>query len=268
MDLDSVSQPFAFCDIGLSASPISFMDQNRNQTEIELKEGVPISLIFGDVYFSKEGGWEESKYVFLEGNRIPDFLTSGSKNHYKIGELGFGTGLNFFVTLAFWYNLPNPPPIHFYSLEGFPLPIEILQSLNLSFPGKPLWTENLLKGYQKTFDQWIKNPLDRIWKTETLHPLSQSKFTLEVLFGDVSECLDYFPSIDFWYLDGFSPKKNPMMWSEETLSKIKTHSQVGTRLATFTAAGFIRRTLEGLGFMIQKQKGFGKKREMITGVFL
>lgn len=244
------------------------MEPNRSQAAIELKEGVPISLSFGDVYFSKEGGWEESRYVFLEGNRIPEFLSSGSKNIYQIGELGFGTGLNFFVTLAFWYNLPNPPPIHFYSLEGFPLPIEILQSLNLSFPGKPLWTEILLGDYEKAFERWEKNPMDRIWKTETLHPQSKNIFTLELLFGDVLDCLDYFPSVDFWYLDGFSPKKNPMMWSEETLTKIKTHSHVGTRLATFTAAGFIRRNLEGLGFQIQKQKGFGKKREMLTGVFL
>ncbi|TGL69800.1 tRNA (5-methylaminomethyl-2-thiouridine)(34)-methyltransferase MnmD [Leptospira jelokensis] len=244
------------------------MDPNRDQPEIELKEGVPISLKFGDLYFSKEGGWEESKYVFLEGNRIPESLAKGLKSQYTIGELGFGTGLNFFVTLAFWSNLPNPPGLHFYSLEGFPLPREILQSLNLSFPGKPLWNENLLGGYENAYERWEKNPLERIWKLVIPHPHSPKNFTLEVLFGDVSDCLDHFPSIDFWYLDGFSPKKNPRMWSDETLSKIKTHSHVGTRLATFTAAGFIRRNLEGLGFMIEKQKGFGKKREMLTGVFL
>ncbi|TGL73582.1 MnmC family methyltransferase, partial [Leptospira levettii] len=60
--------------------------------------------------------------------------------------------------------------------------------------------------------------------------------------------------------------KNPKMWSEDTLSKLRSHSKTGTRFATFTAAGFIRRNLEGLGFMVQKQKGFGKKREMLTGI--
>lgn len=242
------------------------MNLNHRKNGIEMKDGVPVSLTFGDVYFSKEGGWEESRYVFWEGNRIPKALSSGSPNVCTVGELGFGTGLNFFVSLEHWLLETNPPSFQFYSLEGFPLPTETLQSLNHSFPGKALWTESLLQSYDKQLQSWKEDPKENVWKCQFLHNNGKTSFDLNLLFGDVKECLVQFPIVDFWYLDGFSPSKNPSMWSEEILSLIGSHSQKGTRLATFTSAGFIRRFLESLGFTIEKQKGFGKKREMITGV--
>lgn len=241
-------------------------DPQHQNTDITIEDGVPVSLTFGDVYFSKEGGWEESKYVFWKGNKIPEVLANGTNLPKTIGELGFGTGLNLFMTLHEWSKMENPPNFTFYSLEGFPLQTEILHSLHLYFPDKVVWTETLLTSYNSQLEKWKQNPKDQIWKTQFLHSKGKHTFDLHLYFGDVESCLDFFPKIDFWYLDGFSPSKNQAMWSETTLSKIRSHSDRGTRLATFTAAGFIRRNLEGLGFRIQKQKGFGKKREMITGV--
>ncbi|GBF42535.1 hypothetical protein LPTSP2_18230 [Leptospira ellinghausenii] len=240
------------------------MDPNNEKVGIEMKDGVPVSLSFDDVYFSKEGGWDESRYVFVEGNQIPNVLSEIEV--VSIGELGFGTGLNLFVTLDLWLGAENPPSLEYFSLEGFPLPKETLLTLNHSFPDKPLWTETLLNSYEEQFQKWEMNPNEREWKTQFFHPKGKAKFHVHLFFGDVGVCLDEFPIIDFWYLDGFSPSKNPKMWSEGTLSKLRNHSKTGTRFATFTAAGFIRRNLEGLGFHIQKQKGFGKKREMLTGV--
>jgi tRNA 5-methylaminomethyl-2-thiouridine biosynthesis bifunctional protein len=247
------------------------MDPMRTEAKIVLQEGVPVSLHYDDVYFSKEGGWEESKYVFLEGNCIPEAFSKKEISQIQIGELGFGTGLNFFVTLDHWQRINDPASVQFVSLEGFPLPSEILHSLNLSFPGKPLWTEALQESYTEQRKRWNLDANDMIWKVQIPHqksPNPQTTFTLTLYLGDVLECLELFPKIDFWYLDGFSPNKNPNMWSPETLSQIRIHSKKGTRFSTFTAAGFIRRNLESLGFFVQKQKGFGKKREMLTGVLL
>ncbi|XDD47362.1 tRNA (5-methylaminomethyl-2-thiouridine)(34)-methyltransferase MnmD [Leptospira sp. WS39.C2] len=227
-----------------------------------------MSLFFDDVYFSKEGGWEESRYVFLEGNRINIALLNETSKPITIGELGFGTGLNFFMTLYHWMETKSPPSLQYNTLEGFPLPRETLHSLNLSFPDKDLWTEFLLESYTIQLQKWKEGSQNQSWDIQFSHPNGKEKFDLRLYFGDVADCLDLFPMVDYWYLDGFSPSKNPKMWSEETLSKIRSHSRLGTRLATFTAAGFIRRNLEGLGFTIQKQKGFGKKREMITGILL
>ncbi|MCW7464552.1 tRNA (5-methylaminomethyl-2-thiouridine)(34)-methyltransferase MnmD [Leptospira levettii] len=242
------------------------MDPNKEKVGIEMKDGVPVSLSFDDVYFSKEGGWEESRYVFVEGNQIPSRLSANETEVVSIGELGFGTGLNLFVTLDLWLGAENPTSLEYFSLEGFPLPKETLLALNFSFPNKPLWTEPLLKSYEEQFQKWEMNPSEMEWKTDFRHPKANAMFHVHLYFGDVSECLNEFPTIDFWYLDGFSPSKNPKMWSEDTLSQLRSHSKTGTRFATFTAAGFIRRNLEGLGFMVQKQKGFGKKREMLTGI--
>ncbi|MBL0955322.1 MAG: tRNA (5-methylaminomethyl-2-thiouridine)(34)-methyltransferase MnmD [Leptospira sp.] len=242
------------------------MDPNNHKFGIEMKDGVPVSLSFDDVYFSKEGGWEESRYVFVEGNQIPSRLSASETKLLSIGELGFGTGLNVFVTLDLWLGAENPTSLEYFSLEGYPLTKETLLTLNHSFPDKPLWTKPLLESYEEQFQKWEMDPNQKEWKTEFLHPNGKAKFQVHLFFGDVSECLNEFPIIDFWYLDGFSPNKNPKMWSEDTLSQLRNHSKTGTRFATFTAAGFIRRNLEILGFHIQKQKGFGKKREMLTGV--
>jgi tRNA 5-methylaminomethyl-2-thiouridine biosynthesis bifunctional protein len=72
---------------------------------------------------------------------------------------------------------------------------------------------------------------------------------------------------DAWFLDGFSPKENAAMWTPLVMKNIARLSHEGTSLATFTSAGFVRRLLSEEGFFMKKIKGFGKKREMLTGIF-
>lgn len=233
--------------------------------EIEFKDGVPVSLLFDDVYFSKQGGYEESNYVFLEGNQIPSKLIQSPQSVFCIGELGFGSGLNVFVTLNTWMSLTNPASLAFYSLEGYPLKREILLTLNASYPEKRLWFEDLIFSYESAIILWQQNPDKNSWKYTWTHPTNGNSFTLQVFFGDVGLCLPQFPKIHSWYLDGFSPGKNPDMWSSNTLKEIQKKSEPGTSFATFSSAGFLRRNLKELGFVVEKKKGFGRKREMITG---
>lgn len=235
------------------------------KNEIELKDGVPVSLLFDDVYFSKQGGWEESSYVFLEGNQIPSKLAKKDHSIFYIGELGFGSGLNVFVTLDFWKSLSNPSLVTFISLEGFPLKRDILLTLNKSYPNKTLWFEDLLCSYESAIKLWADDRTQNLWTYTWTHSSNQSTFTLQVFFGDVGFCLPQFPKIHSWYLDGFSPGKNPDMWSSDTLKEIQKKSNPGTSFATFSSAGFLRRNLKELGFVVEKKKGFGRKREMITG---
>ncbi|MEH6453707.1 MAG: FAD-dependent 5-carboxymethylaminomethyl-2-thiouridine(34) oxidoreductase MnmC, partial [Psychromonas sp.] len=72
---------------------------------------------------------------------------------------------------------------------------------------------------------------------------------------------------DCWYLDGFAPSKNPEMWSESLFEGIAKSCKQNASIATFTAAGFVRRSLAAVGFDMQKRKGYGKKREMLVGKF-
>lgn len=232
---------------------------------IEFKDGVPVSLLFDDVYFSKQGGWEESQFVFLEGNEIQRKWEENENSPFRIGELGFGSGLNAFVTLDTWKLSANPTSVEFVSLEGYPLAINILQSLNESYPNKNLWFEKLILSYESAIQSWKKNPTDNLWTYQWDHPNNQNPFTLYVFFGDIKNCLPNFPEIHAWYLDGFSPGKNPDMWSFESLTLMREKSVPKTSFATFSSAGFVRRNLTELGFVVEKKKGFGRKREMISG---
>ncbi|TGK85368.1 S-adenosyl-L-methionine-dependent methyltransferase [Leptospira bourretii] len=239
--------------------------RNNLKNPIEFKDGVPVSLLFDDVYFSKEGGWEESNYVFLEGNRVTAKLEKTEKSKFRVGELGFGSGLNLFVTLEIWKSLDHPRPTEFISLEGYPLPKEILLSLNNSYPKKELWFDELILSYEKALEIWQIDNSRNLWTYRWEHSNLRSHFDLKVFFGDIKHCLPQFPEIDVWYMDGFSPGKNPDMWSQESLRLLKTKSIPGTSFATFSSAGFLRRGLAELGFVVEKKKGFGRKREMISG---
>ncbi len=222
---------------------------------------------FDDIYFSKEDGIEETKHVFLEGNQIPNRWKLEKQEVYRIGELGFGTGLNFFVSLELWMNLSNPPGVEFFTLEKFPLERTILLEMKESFPNLKTWEDELLQAYTL----FLADPLDAVegnrkleWKVQ--HPMNQNTFTLHLFLGDVLEVLPKFqPPIDCYFLDGFAPKKNPEMWSEAVVLQLKAHAKSGTSFATFTAAGFVKRNLESAGFTVRKVSGFGKKREMLVG---
>ncbi|MDF3819283.1 tRNA (5-methylaminomethyl-2-thiouridine)(34)-methyltransferase MnmD [Leptospira sp. 96542] len=233
-------------------------------------DGVPISREFDDVYFSVEGGIEETGYVFLNGNQIFDRWENtknlpGKDSQFRIGELGFGTGLNFFVTLNSWKNHQDPPNIKFISLEKFPIEKDILDEMKIHFPSVTPWPEQMLNDYLKILTHLGKNPGSQIWKFQINHPKFDKSFFIELYFGDILETLPKFPLVDAWYLDGFAPSKNPAMWSSEVFSLLKEKSRENTSLATFTAAGFVKRGLEEAGFKITKRPGYGRKREMIVG---
>jgi len=70
---------------------------------------------------------------------------------------------------------------------------------------------------------------------------------------------------DAWYLDGFSPAKNPELWNEALMLEVGNHTKPSGTFATYTAAGFVKRGLAAAGFDVQKTKGFGRKRDMLIG---
>ena len=92
---------------------------------------------------------------------------------------------------------------------------------------------------------------------------------VEVIFGDARDTLPLWQGrADAWYLDGFSPAKNPEMWSDDLMAAVARHTVPGGSFATYTAAGAVRRALSDAGFMVKRQPGFGRKRHMTTGTLL
>ena len=207
--------------------------------------GVPVSLQFDDPYYSLDDGVAETQHVFLGGNDLPERFRDG----FHVAELGFGTGLNFLVTLAAWRKAGVDGKLYFTSFEAFPMSVaDMIRALD-AFDGLPT--------------DFIESGVD----TELLSPkISGPDFELRVIVGDARETLpDWGGRAEAWYLDGFSPAKNPELWGAELMAQVAAHTSTGGTVATYTAAGFVRRGLANAGFTIERVQGFGRKRHMVRG---
>lgn len=210
---------------------------------------------FDDVYFSAENGLAETRHTFLEGNDLPERWRA--RRHFTIAETGFGTGLNFLATwLLFDESADDNAALDYISFEKYPLSkAEINAALESWKPELGRYLEQMLARY----------PL----RVGGYHRLILSpRVRLTLIFDDVNEAMPELAvpgGVDAWFLDGFAPAKNPQMWSDTVFSEVKRLSASGAGLATFTAAGAVRRGLENAGFHVEKRPGFGRKRDMITG---
>ncbi|MEC7703449.1 MAG: bifunctional tRNA (5-methylaminomethyl-2-thiouridine)(34)-methyltransferase MnmD/FAD-dependent 5-carboxymethylaminomethyl-2-thiouridine(34) oxidoreductase MnmC [Pseudomonadota bacterium] len=210
---------------------------------------------FDDIYFSPEDGVAETEYVFLRGNNLPQNWLD--KDHFTIAETGFGTGLNFFVAWDMFEQTASPQQsLHFVSFEKFPLtPAVIKDALSP-------WGER----FGDKIDALIKHYPLRIkgWHHLNITP----QITLTLIFDDINNAIPELNlPIDAWFLDGFAPSKNPQMWDEPLFSAMRRCAHSKTTAATFTAAGFVKRGMRDAGFNVKKDKGFGRKRDMLVATF-
>jgi len=221
---------------------------------------VPRSERFDDVYFSMEDGLAETRHVFLEGNRLPEIWGDHDfRGTFVIAETGFGTGLNFLAAWQLWKTLRvnnNPRRLEFISVEKYPVNGNFIRDV-LS-----VWEEELGDKLVRFCDLY---PVPKTG-VHMIDAAEDVRLTLHI--GDVAEVLPKLNvRVDAWFLDGFKPATNPEMWTDAVFQNMARLSHQGTSFATFTAAGEVRRGLHNAGFDVQKVKGFGRKRDMLTGVF-
>ncbi len=210
----------------------------------------PYSELFGDHFYSTEDGRSETAHVFICGNRLEERWTN--KSHFKIGELGFGTGLNFLETWRRWrLARTTGQTLSFFSVEAFPMNEEEMRTALETWPELAALAGQLVKNWEEC----RKKPV-----------FLDDQTSLNVFEKNVGEALDKFPhDIDCWYLDGFSPAKNADMWSQSVMSKLAARTVPGGTFATYTSAGWVRRNLENAGFIVKKKPGYGRKRHMTAG---
>lgn len=206
-------------------------------------EGVPVSTLFDDPYFSIANGLAETQHVFLGGNGLPNRLHVG----FSIAELGFGTGLNLLATAMM---CPPDCPIHYTSFEAYPIATPDMARALALFPGLSPLAAQLLRHWDAGARQFTLGPVQ-----------------VQLIFGDARETLPAWAGrADAWYLDGFSPAKNPQLWSPEILAQVARHTAPQGSFATYTAAGHVRRALGSAGFDVARVAGYGRKRHMSKGV--
>ncbi|UXI00512.1 bifunctional tRNA (5-methylaminomethyl-2-thiouridine)(34)-methyltransferase MnmD/FAD-dependent 5-carboxymethylaminomethyl-2-thiouridine(34) oxidoreductase MnmC [Photobacterium sp. TY1-4] len=226
--------------------------------------GTPVSNDFDDVYFSNANGLEETRYVFLHQNGLPQRWETSTRRRFVIAETGFGTGLNF---LAVWqwfkaFRQANPDAatqaLHFISFEKFPVTRDDLIKAHASWPELADLAEQLHAHYPPAVADCHRIVLEN------------GLITLDLWFGDIKDCMPQVWTnddgiVDAWFLDGFAPSKNPEMWNQNLFDGMAKLAREGCTTATFTAAGFVRRGLIEAGFDMKKVKGFGTKRDMLAG---
>lgn len=228
------------------------------------EQGTPVSKQFNDVYFSNQNGLEETRYVFLNGNRLPQRFANHPRPLFIVAETGFGTGLNFLALCQAFADFRQALPdarlqrLHFISFEKFPLRQADLAAAHGCWPQLAPYAEELRA-------QW---PLPLPGCHRLL--LSAGRITLDLWFGDINTLLAHVDAsidnqVDAWFLDGFAPSKNPDMWTDQLFSAMARFARPEGSFATFTAAGFVRRGLQQAGFRVSRCKGFGQKREMLAG---
>jgi len=215
--------------------------------------GAPISIETGDVY-SSEGGLEEKRTVFLTGCGLPDAWRE--RGLFTVGELGFGSGLSFLALWDLWraHRPSGNARLHVVSFEG------ALMSAASAERAHAPWSEvdDLARELRACWPERAIG-VQRLALSDgvvlTLHvgPIDKSLPRAELL-------------ADAWFLDGFSPARNPEMWSVEVMSGIARLSAPGARAATYTVAGPVRRALADAGFMPTKRPGAGRKRERLEAI--
>ncbi len=228
----------------------------------------PASRDFEDVYFSKEDGIAESRYVFLSGIALSDRLAGLARGEtLALAETGFGTGLNFLLTLQAWLHARADPDfaadtqLHYIGIDAYPLRRSDLQRAAALHPELTDLSSALIADWPQTsvgchrirWPHW-QVVLDLWWE------LAEDALSDLASYGD--------QWVDAWYLDGFAPARNQAMWTERLYHAMAALSRPNAGFATFSAASDVRRGLAAAGFIVSKRRGFGRKRECLAGTLV
>ena len=206
----------------------------------------PYSLDFEDFYFNSQEGVEESRFVYTETFEWEECES------FIIAETGFGIGLNFFLTLQNFLKTKKRPKRLFYvSVEGFYLEPSFLREAykRLGIYGE---IKELLEQFLLFYPKCAKG-IYRFYFKDCF---------LDLVFDDISVLKRLEFEANIWYLDGFSPSKNSLMFDENTLFEIARLSKLNATILSFSSSSFLQKNLKHCGFDVAKVKGF-RKREMV-----
>ncbi len=198
-------------------------------------------------YHSVNGAVQESLHVFIEAG-----LHHVDKPKVRIMEIGFGTGLNAFLTLKDQWMKQRPAEIEYNSIELYPLSAEIVTALNY---GVMIWPE------RKELFQALHSAE---WNKQTA---ITDHFMLHKIEGDSNQH-ELPHEIDLVYFDAFGPDKQPEMWNQTIFNRLYAQMSHGAVLSTYCAKGAVRRMMKEAGFSVERIPGPPGKREMLRAIKL
>jgi tRNA U34 5-methylaminomethyl-2-thiouridine-forming methyltransferase MnmC len=193
-------------------------------------------------YHSKHGAIQESKHVFIKAG-LHEALQTFPHQRLNILEVGFGTGLNAFLTAI--ETKENSAPIRYWGIEAFPL--EMSTAVALNYPDQ-LGNEDLFNAIQLA-----------PWSVQV--PVHEQFILLKHAEDILSfDCKDRYHLI---YFDAFSPEAQPELWTEDVFRKLFECTLTRGMLVTYCSKSAIRRSMQAAGWKVEKIQGPWGKREMV-----
>ncbi len=198
-------------------------------------------------YHSMHGAVSESMHVYINAG-LKEIVFRKPDKHIRLLEIGFGTGLNAYLSKLFAEN--NSVYLDYTTLEPFPLPESIYTSLNYPEIVKDIESKNFLKLHTC---EWEKKVV----------------FSPFFTFHKQNEKAEFFnyPKnyFDLVYFDAFAPRFQSELWTQNVFQKVYCSMKNNAVLTTYCCKGDVKRILQNVGFNIEKLPGFNGKREMLRG---
>ena len=220
-------------------------------------DGVPVSPRYGDIYRGADG-LAQARRVFLRGcGLLADegaLSAWAGQPVWQVLETGFGLGLNFLAVWQAWLlDAARPARLFYSAVEAHPPEAADILRSAAPFPELAPLAAQLAA-------QW-RGLLPGVHRIE----LADGALQLTLAVGDarpmLAELTGRFDSI---FLDGFSPQKNPAMWSDDVLRAVARLARAGARAATWCVAGEVRERLAACGFEVERVPGLEPKRHALT----
>lgn len=217
--------------------------------KIEITEDGSHTLFVAELnehYHSTHGAIQESMHVFIDAG-----LRECKKKEIRVLEIGFGTGLNAFLTMEQAESMGKK--IDFTSLELYPLTMSEVEKLNYADILNPLKKDYFHKLHTLKWGEWGQ---------VTLY------FSLLKLHLDFRSPNNFKPEskFDVIFFDAFAPDKQPEMWTQEIFDALYSFSNSKAILTTYCAKGSVRRMLQKAGFEVERLPGPPGKREMLRAI--
>ncbi len=219
----------------------------------------PSSPRFDDVYRSRDAGLLQAQTVFLGGCQVRQRWCAAPQ--FCILETGFGLGLNFLATWHTWQTDPQHcGRLHYVAIEAYPVSTaDLLRSAQAINPPNAALVA-------------LAAEFARVWNG--LQPgiqhfqFEDGGVCLTLAIGQVLPMLKQLTCVaDAVYLDGFSPAKNPEMWSQPTLEAVAARCRPGCVLASYSVAASVRKVLTAAGFAVKRYPGVPPKWQRLEAQF-
>ena len=199
---------------------------------------------WNEQYHSKHGAIQEAQHVFIKEG-LQHYSAKNKSTSVDVLEIGFGTGLNAFLTLLEADNIKSK--INYVGVEAYPVSMDDINQLNYV---------ELISAENET----VFNKLHTVsWEKE--HEIT-SKFKLQKRQQFFSEIKDNY-AFDLIYFDAFGARVQPELWSKSIFETMYKALKPNGVLVTYAAIGEVKRNMKALGFMVERLKGPPGKRHML-----